>query len=287
MTYFQIAIGILIMISMIIRPFSYKPAARYFPAEMSAAFTSTWLIVGLILTYPIFGHLFTDNAVQIITSPFLLLSLLKGSLLWWMICLQQVVNKESTSSSVFWGFIALALGSLANNLFFNEGLKLFQLICISGFGVMGILFLYKGDASRMSAKGKISFGMIILFGATFSVTDHLAIPQIGWYSHLLFSSVAMFIFALFHGISKQDFRNIFRDFSLVGAGVFYVISEFLIIYASTNLLPVSFVAVFMRLSAPIVMVISALRYKEKSWQNQLIFGAIALLLALPLILIKG
>ena len=43
MTTFQIFIGLLIMVSMIIRPFLYKPAAKLFPAEMSAAFTSTWL----------------------------------------------------------------------------------------------------------------------------------------------------------------------------------------------------------------------------------------------------
>lgn len=287
MTYFQIAIGLLILISMIIRPFLYKPAAKYFPAEMSAAFTSTWLVVGLIISFPIFGHLFTQNAQEIVTSPYLLLSILKGVLLWWLIKLQQVVNKESTSSSVFFGFIAMALGSLINNLFFNEGLKSFQLLCICGLGVLGAAFVIKGDAKRMSSYGKISFGLIVLFAASFSVTDHLAIPQIGWYSHLLFSSVTMFIAACLHGISKADFINIFKNINLAAAGAFYVVSEFLIIYSSINLLPVSFVAVFMRMAAPVVMVLSAFRYKEQSWQNQLLFGIIALGLAIPLIFIKA
>ena len=150
MTVFQIFIGLLIMSSMIIRPFLYKPAAKLFPAEMSAAFTSTWLVLGLIITFPIFGHLLTDNFNQTISSPYLLLSVVKGLLLWWLIKLQQIVNKESTSSSVFFGFIALALGSLANNMFFNEGLKIFQLVCICGFGVLGLLFMIKGDARRLS-----------------------------------------------------------------------------------------------------------------------------------------
>ncbi|MDY4885408.1 MAG: hypothetical protein SO141_04060 [Alphaproteobacteria bacterium] len=287
MTVFQIFIGLLIMSSMIIRPFLYKPAAKLFPAEMSAAFTSTWLMLGLAVTFPIFGHLLTDNFNQTISSPYLLLSVAKGLLLWWLIKLQQIVNKESTSSSVFFGFIALALGSLANNLFFNEGLKIFQLVCICGFGILGVLFMLKGDARRLSVKGQISFWLIVLFAATFSVTDHLAIPRIGWYPHLLFSSAVMFGAALLHGISNQDFKNIFRDKNLAVAGAFYVVSEFLIIYSSINLLPVSFVAVFMRLAAPTVMVISALKYKEQSWQNQLIFGLAALALAVPLIFIKG
>ena len=287
MTNFQIFIGLLIMLSMIIRPFLYKPAAKYFPAEMSAAFTSTWLIVGLIISFPIFGHLITQNAAKIITSPYIFLGILKGILLWWMIKLQQVVNKESTSSSVFFGFIALALGSLINNLFFHEGLKLFQLLCICGFGILGLFFMLKGDAKRMSAYGKISFGLIVLFAAGFSVTDHLAIPQVGWYPHLWISSVTMFIAACLHGISKTDFINIFKNTSLAVAGIFYVVSEFLIVYSSINLLPVSFVAVFMRIAAPVVMVLSAFKYKEQSWQNQLLFGIIALALAIPLIFIKA
>lgn len=284
MTLFQIFIGMLILGSMILRPFLYKPCAKFFPAELSAAFTSTWLMAGLIVTWPLFGGLLIDNWAKV-TTPFVLLSVLKGVLLWLMIKFQQVVNKESTSSSVFFGFIALALGSLANNIFFHEGLKLFQILCICGFGIIGVLFLFKGDARRLSFKGRMAFASIVVFGALFSVTDHLAIPQIGWYPHLLVSSLFMFIACLLNGISRTDFKNIFYNRAVVTAGIFYTISEFLIIYASVNLLPVSFVAVFMRLAAPIVMVVSAFKYKEQSWKNQLAFGVVSFALALPLILL--
>ena len=283
MSLFQLFIGFLILISTTLRPILYKPAAKHFPPELSAAFTSSWLIVGLILTFPIFGHLYYDNALKITTSAYLLLAVLKGLLLWFTVKLQQKINKTSTSSSVFFGFISMALGSLINNLFFKEGLALFQVLCICGLGILGLMFVLKGDAKTLSKKGKIDFGIIILVGATFSITDHLAIPQIGWYPYLLFSSLAMFIACLISGISKQDYHNIFLNKSVAFAGIFYTISEFLIIYASINILPVSFVGVFMRMSAPIVMIISALVYKEQSLKNQLTFGALAMLLTLPLI----
>ena len=106
MTLFQFFIGVLIMLSMIIRPFLYKPAARYFPAEMSVAFTSTWLMVGLILSLPLFGNQLTIDALA---SPYLLLTIIKGLLLFWLIKLQQIVNKESTSYSVFLGIIDLEI----------------------------------------------------------------------------------------------------------------------------------------------------------------------------------
>ena len=69
--------------------------------------------------------------------------------------------------------------------------------------------------------------------------------------------------------------------------MFYAASEFLVIFASINILPVSIVAVFLRLSVPVVMIYSAIRYKEQSLKNQLVFALIAITLALPIILIKG
>ena len=287
MTSFQLISGFLIFFSMVVRPFLYKPCVKYFPAELSAAFTSVWLVVGLVLSWPFFGHLLTDDFERICTSPFLLLSILKGVLLWGMIKFQQDVNKESTSSSVFFGFVAMALGSLVNNLFFKEGLQSFQLMCICALGGLGLVFVLRGDAKRLSFRGKIDFMLITLLGASFSVFDHLAISQVGWYAHLFFSSVAMFLACVAFGISKRDYHNIFCNKDVVLAGVVYTASEFLIIYSSINLLPVSFVAVFMRIAAPVVMIVSALRYKEQTWKNQLAFGLLAMLFVLPLIVIKN
>ena len=283
MTLFQISIGLLILLTMVLRPFLYKSCVKYFPAELSAAFTSVWLLVGLAISWPFLGHLLTDDFAKITTSPYIWLSILKGILLWTMIKFQQVVNKESTSSSVFFGFVAMALGSLVNNLFFKEGLALLQILCICALGLLGIVFILRGDAGRLSLTGKIDFVLIILLGASFSVFDHLAIPQVGWYAHVFFSSVFMYLACVVKGISRQDYRNIFCNYQVVLAGIVYTISEFLIIYASVNLLPVSFVAVFMRMAAPIVMLISAVTYREQSIKNQLTFGGLALLFVLPLI----
>ena len=81
MTAFQFSIGLIILMFMVIRPFVYKPCVQYFPAELSVAFTSIWLLIALAVTAPLFSHLFTDRAYAIITSPYLLLSVLKGGLL--------------------------------------------------------------------------------------------------------------------------------------------------------------------------------------------------------------
>ena len=287
MTLFQLFIGFLLLLSWAGRPILYRPAAKYFPPSMSSAFTSTWLLTALLLTFPLLGHLLTDDWRGIIFSPFILISVYKGATLFYLIELQQIVNKESTSSSVFLSFIALALGALANNLFFGEGLGMLKVLCIFGFGILGAVFLIKGDAKRLSKKATAAFFAVTLIMASYTVSDHLAIPQVGWYTHLLVSSVVMFAVSLFHGISKQDFKNMFFDKKIAFAGAFYAASEFLVIYASINVLPVSIVAVFLRLSVPVVMIYSAIRYHEQSLKNQLSFALIAILLALPIILIKS
>ena len=287
MSLFQVFIGFLLLLSWAGRPILYKPAAKYFPAALSAAFTSTWLMVALIVTFPWLGHLLIDDYKNVFTSPYTIISIYKGVSLYWLIKLQQEVNKESTSSSVFLSFISLALGALANNLFFGEGLGRIKLLCIIGFGILGVFFLYKGDARRLSSRGKFAFAVVTLLMSSYAVSDHLAIPKIGWYSYLLFTAIFMFATGLLYGVSKTDFKNMFCSKNIAVAGAFYAVTEFLVIYASINILPVSIVQVFLRLSVPVVMVISALRYKEQSLKNQLVFGVVALCLALPIILLKN
>jgi len=286
MSLFQVLVGFLLLLSWAIRPFLYKPAAKHFPPELSAIFTSSWLIVSLILTFPFLGHLLILHDKNVLFSPYILLSIYKGASLFYLISLQQTINKTSTSSSVFLSFIALAIGAVANNVFFHENLGYIKVICIAGFGILGYLFLRKGDAQRLSRKERIFFLITTLIMASYTVSDHLAIPQVGWYAHLLVSSVIMFLVCLFYGISKTDIKTIFTNKSIVIAGIFYSVSEFFVIYASINILPVSIVAVFLRLSVPVVMVVSAIKYKEQSLKSQLIFGIIAIAFALPIILMK-
>lgn len=286
MTLFQLFIGFLLLLSWVGRPFLYKPAAKYFPPEISSLFTSSWLVVGLIISYPLLGHLLVFNEKNVFTSPYILISIYKGVTLFYLIALQQVINKKSTSSSVFLSFIALALGALVNNLFFHENLGLIKVACIVGFGVLGLLFLQKGDAKRLSKRDLIYFMVVAVIMASYTVSDHLAIPQVGWYAHLFVSSIAMFVVSAFHKASKKDLKAILTNKTIIGAGVFYTVSEFFVIYASINILPVSIVAVFLRLSVPVVMVVSAIKYKEQNLKNQLGFGLAAILLALPIMLIK-
>ncbi len=286
MTLFHLLVGIALTFSWTLRPILYKPLAKNFPARFSGYFTSVWLVIALLITSPLLGGLINFNGQNALLSPYILISVYKGVSLYYQIFLQQVINKKSTSSSVFVSFIALALGCLANNLFFHENLGLVKVLCVLGFGVLGLLFLVKGDAKRLTKRELIFFILITLFMASYVVCDHIAIPQVGWYAHLLVSSVAMFVASAIRGISWKNIKDTFDNKKVIFAGTFYAFSEFLVIYASINILPVSVVGVFLRLSVPIVMIWSAVYYKEQSVKNQLTFGIVAIALALPIMFLK-
>ena len=157
MSALQISIGLLIFLTMVIKPIIYKPCVQYFRPEFSATFTSLWLLLGLAISWPLLGHLLTDNWQKICFSPYLLFSILKGVLLYAMVKYQQEVNKYSTSSSVFFGFIATALGSLIINIFFKEGLSLLQMSCISALACWEEYFTHTGTPNAFLIKGKKDF----------------------------------------------------------------------------------------------------------------------------------
>ena len=138
----------------------------------------------------------------------------------------------------------------------------------------------------MDRQWMISFGIAIFFSAACPIIDHAAISEIGRYAYFVISNVVMFIFALFSGFNLQKLRLSFTSKEVIWAGFIGALLEITIIGASVNILPVSFVAFFRRMAAPIVMVISAIKYKEQTVRNQLIFGCLALLFALPIILMK-
>ena len=116
---------------------------------------------------------------------------------------------------------------------------------------------------KSSTFGNVSFSKMISctsdIMASFSISDHVAIPQVGWYAHLLVSSIAMFIMCIFYPVSRKAFSLVLKDRRVIYAGIFYTASEFLVIYASINILPVSIVVVFLRLSVPVIMIISAIK----------------------------
>ena len=286
MTVFQLFVGIVILFLGIFKPLLYKPVAEKYLPKFSPIFVSFWMVAGIIMTFPFVCNKFGFSIDVMKNNVFAFgAAILKGWFVWGAVWSFQIINKKSTSTSVFFPFISLSFASLIMNLFFDENLKLIHLMSIVLLGILGGGFYFCGDAKRMNAIEKRMFVIAILFAGGCSVTDHVGIKGIGWYPYLVVSNVAMFLWVLIKGCSFECIKNIFTEKQIVIAGIFTICYEVIILASMIAVMPVSFVSFFMRLSAPIVMIFSAITFKEQTITNQLVFGCLAILFALPMMFV--
>ena len=286
MTVFQFMIGIIILSLGVLKPLLFKPVAEKYVPNFSSLFVGVWIVVAIIFSIPFMYEVFLNSISLMKLNPWsLLAAVLKGGFLWCDVLYMQIINKKSTSSSVFFPFISLSLASITMNLFLDEGLKPIHLMSIVLLCVLGGFYCFLGDARRMSISEKRMFFIAVIFAGGCSVMDHIGISGIGWYPYLVISNITMLLFVIKKGVSKVDFKNIFTQKEVVVAGIFNVCYETLILASMVAIMPVSFVSFFMRLSAPLVMVWSAVKFKEQTIKNQLAFGCLALILALPMMFV--
>lgn len=279
--------AVLIILLSIIKPIAYRPVAQNYKLTFSSLFTSVWTGVFIILSFPFMKDSFFDALPAIMASPVLILyAASKGIVTWYSIKVSQAVNRQSTSAVVFFPFISLALASFLLNVFLGESLNLLQLSTILLLGALGLGFWFFGIVRKLSADWKKCFLAAIILNALCPVIDHISIRQMGWYAYFIVSNFTTFVFCLCQGASLSDIKKSFTSPDVFKAGFFNTLREIVVLSASVNILPVSLVNFCIRLSAPIVMVFSAIKYKESTVKNQLIFGILALLAAVPIILFK-
>ena len=284
MTVFVLITALLLIVLSVAKPLVYKPIAQKYDFGFSAALMAYWIVGFVLLTLPFMWEKIADAISDFRKEPlFLVLTLFKGVLAWYAVKFGQIVNKDSTSSSQFFPFISLALASLMLNVFFGENLKHIHLFSIVALGILGLFFCSTGDTARMSKKWKINFMIAILFSAACPIADHICIRQVGWYPYFVFSNMFMLIIACMRKTFVQDLKVAFTTKDTIRAGFFIMLLEVTIISSCVTVMPVSLVNFFRRLAAPIVMVVSAVRFKERTVKKQLIFGVLALLFALPII----
>lgn len=287
MGFFALFVGFFLLFLSVIHPIIYRPIAQKYDTDFSCLIISVWLMIGTMLSLPLMWGEFKQALPLVKEAPILaLLAVAKGVVGWYTIKFRQFVNQKSTSSVMFYPFISLALTALVVNVFFEENLQPIYLMSIFCLGVLGFCFCLLGDASRLPLKWKIYMVVAIILTATCPTLDHVGIKKIGWYFYFVVSNTTMFLFSLLGGVTKKKIKLLFTSREVLSAGLVNTILEFTIIGSAVRILPVSISALFRRMAAPIVMVFSALKYKEKTIKNQFIFGVFAILFALPIIFLK-
>ena len=214
-----------------------------------------------------------------------LASVVKGILLYYSIKYIADLAGESNSSSVFAGYISLGVGAILNNFILNDSLNFIQMFSCIGLSILGTVFFFRGPASDLSKFGKKVFMLLTLVIIVIMFVDKVAISGLNWYMHLLINSTVFFIVSMVFLVRDKTFHYLtdLKSQVLVSIGLVFAVGEFIILYSMQNYMPVSIALLFIRLGAPIVMFVSAYIYKERTPREQLLFGSLALLFALPIL----
>ncbi|MDR0319844.1 MAG: hypothetical protein LBH81_03875 [Rickettsiales bacterium] len=196
------------------------------------------------------------------------------------------VRRESNSAATFGMLIAVGAAAPINVWLLGEALPLHKTLSCAGLAAIGVLFFIRGAASELSAAGKIKFFAAVLFLMGCVFTDFLALERSNWFTVGAAVAVSYFLASMVSlkgGMDKAFVPSlkypIFWIIGIVGVAMLVFAK-----YAQGEILGASLTYAFIRLSVPIVMVLSAYIYKERTPREQLIFGMASYLIAIPLFL---
>jgi len=284
MTTLQLLTALAIFILAGLRPFAFYPCAKRFSSKTSSAFTGVWLVIGILITLPFFHDKLIINNQYFFHDPLtIVFGFIKGSLLWVIINYRQTIRKESNSSSVYYCFISVAIGACINYFFFGAKLSSIQVVAIVAIGFLGLMFFLIGHANKLQKQTKIVFWLSVILLVITMVTDHNAISRTNWYVQFVIANISFFLTSFISRTTKQEWKDALFHKDSIRAGIVFLVGEIVIMSSLVTILPVSVALLCIRLSTPVVMVISAIALKEGKWYEQAAFGGLTLLAALPLI----
>lgn len=286
MTLISFFAGILITMAMVLRSFTVKIGTKNFSSKQITFANGTYIVIFLLITIPfMYDLLLPLKHINLSHSIPLLACIIKGIVLYISLKFTAEIAKESNSSSVFAGFISLGIGAIINSVFLSEHLTYPQLFSCIALSILGVIFFLKGPACELSKYVKKLFVLLTILIVLNMVTDKIGIGGLNWYIYSMISSTVCFLLSTFFLLREKQY-NCFKQLkhpTLMAIGVVFTMGEFLILYSMQHFLSVSITFLFMRIATPIIMILSAYIYKERTPKEQLLFGGLALLLALPVL----
>jgi hypothetical protein len=255
-----------------------KPCADHFKSKENTYFISTWILlsgtVAIVSSW--------EGAKPFLYSPLLIFSVLKGFIVWNSTKISTEILKENVSSISFQHFISLGVSALILNAFFGETLSIIAQLSILFMGILGLLFFIVGPGSKLSKEGLKRLTKLIFLVMSLIIIDHIVIKNTHWALHLFIYAVSFFTISLISSHSLKNWEKIFIQKETLIAGSVIAFAEILFMF-SMSLMPISLAVFFARLTIPLIMVYSSIKYKEDKWSHELFFGALAIIFALPII----
>lgn len=248
-------------------------------------FISVWTLAGLAATAPLFGHLWAEGLAKFMANPAILgLTILKGGLLCYLFVLSQELMKVSLSSRHYVTPMAVGVMTVSNS-FFGERLMPHELFVGFALCALAVTFFLKGHLSELDRRGRLAYAKLVLISAGLSTLDQVITRESNWYALLTVSYIVVLVMAVVWNFrTPANFRAAMLTRNAALAGILYAATELVKFYQQVTINPVTVVVITQALTKPVILVLSALIWKERTVKEQLVWGGLAFLIALPLFL---
>jgi hypothetical protein len=247
-------------------------------------FISVYLLFGIFLTLPWFHPLLLSGFSTLFANPIILLvCILKGFVLWYNFVESQKLKQHSLSSFHYVGPLGLSIAAFINS-FLGENLTATEWIGIIGMCVVGVGFFLKGHLNTLNFEAKILYFKLVCISAVLIVIDHYTVSHTNWYVLIFIVSITMFCISLAETRGASIWKKALFSRIPALAGLSFVMYEFIKFYPMVTILPVSVISMVTIGAIPIILLASALIWKEGRWQEQIIWGLLSMLFIFVLIL---
>lgn len=248
-------------------------------------FISGWTLLGLLAVSPFYGHLWFEGWEKFQASPGLLaLTVLKGALLYYLLIISQELMKVSLSSRHYVTPLTVGLVVMGNSLL-GEALTPKELFSSLGLCLLAAGFFFKGHLSELKRQDRIIYFKLVFISAILSSMDHVLTKDTNWFSLLLVSNVVMLAIALVQNRKNVEvLRSAMLQPTAALAGIFYMVTELTKFYQMVEINPVSVIITVQAATKPVILILSALIWKERTVKEQMVWGVLAFLITLPLFL---
>lgn len=271
----KLVFGIFIFLLFVIRPFVYKKSAKVLSANTATIFTAFWSVIVSILSLPV---LLKITSINFSINFGIIASILKGFCIYQIIKNTQILNKESTSASVAWGPIALAISATFNFIFLGEILTIKQFFIIFLLFVVGFSYFFICEYKSLSNKARIAFLITLIVVIINIISDRIALINISWYIHLLTCYISMILFSLCFGIKKEDIISCIKLKNTWIAGIIYALGEIVVIMAMQAVFNNVSICIFLiRVAQAFDLILAYHIYKEGKIGFQYIFAILQII----------
>lgn len=247
-------------------------------------FISSWTIIGLIAAIPLYGHLWTSGLATFIEKPwFFALAGLKAGALFALFIISQKLMKVSLSSRHYVTPMAVGMIAVVNS-FFGESLTAGQWFSALGLCGLAAAFFFKGHMAEMDRPARIAYFQLVGISVVLSAVDQVVLKGSNWYVLQWVCNLVLLAIALVAtGRDKAVLKAAFATRAAAIAGFFYAATELVKFYQMVTINPVSVVVIVQSLTKPVILALSALIWHERTVREQLVWGILALVIALPLL----